>query len=54
MQAWKYLIADKIEFNMKSIYETKAISKKLKKEHSTKNQSFMHLTIASKCIKQLL
>lgn len=38
----KYLIADKIEFNMKSI-KTKANFKKWIKEHSTTNHESMHL-----------
>lgn len=38
----KYLIADKIEFNMKSI-ETKANFRKHIKKHSTKNHESMHL-----------
>lgn len=50
---WKYLIADKIEFNMKSI-ETKANFKKLIKEHSATNHEPMHLTITSKYTKQVL
>lgn len=38
----KYLIADKIEFNMKSI-EIKANFKKRIKEQSTTNHESMHL-----------
>lgn len=42
--AWKYLIADKIEFNLKAVYERNAVFKEWKAFKSPPNpQSFMHV-----------